>query len=145
MKDKRINAEDVAYWKSSTTSPDTWIDRAKKIIVQAGGIVLADGFGQDNEGRAAYMLAFSFGDERFKIVWPVLPSKSGNGKAARIQAATCLYHDVKARAVSAKVLGFRAAYLTYWLLPDGRTASEAASPELMEAMPKLLMAAINNS
>ena len=140
MKDKKIYGEDVAYWKSSSTSPDTWTDRAKKVITQAGGTVLAEGFGQDNVGRAAYMLAFSFGEERFKIVWPVLASRAGNGKAARIQAATCLYHDVKARAVSAKVLGFRAAYLTYWLLPDGRTASEAASPELMEAMPKLLMA-----
>jgi hypothetical protein len=99
---------------------------------------LAEGFGSDNSGRAAYMLAFKFSDEHFKAVWPVLPTKGGNERAARIQAVTMLYHDVKARAVAAKVLGIRAAFFSYLLLPDGRTAAEVATPELVDAMPKLL-------
>lgn len=130
-------AEEVNYWKTSRTSPDTWLEKAKREIARAGGKVLAEGFGSDND-RAAYMLAFEFTGERFKAIWPVLPSKSGDDRAARIQAATMLYHDVKARAVSAKVLGIRAAFFSYLLLPDGRTAAEVATPELVEAMPKLL-------
>lgn len=132
-------AEEVNYWRSSRTSPDIWLEKAKREIARAGGEVLGEGFGSDNAGRAAYMLVFEFSGERFKAVWPVLPSKSNDGRAARIQAATMLYHDVKARAVSAKVLGVRAAFFSYLLLPDGRTAAEASTPELMEAMPKLLM------
>ena len=85
------------------------------------------------------MLAFSFGDERFKAVWPVLTSKSGNECSARVQAATLLYHDVKAKSVMAKVLGFRAAFFSYLMLPDGRTMVEMATPELVGAFPKLLM------
>lgn len=50
-----------------------------------------------------------------------------------------LYHDVKAKSISAKVLGTRAAFFSYLMLPDGRTAAEASTPELLEAMPKLLM------
>ena len=133
-----IYAEDVNYWKTSRTSPEAWLEKAKREVVKAGGQVLAEGFGSDGE-RAAYMLAFSFGDERFKAVWPVLTSKSGNERSARVQAATLLYHDVKAKSVMAKVLGFRAAFFSYLMLPDGRTMVEMATPELVRAFPKLLM------
>ena len=133
-----LYAEDVNYWKTSRTSPDVWLAKAKREVVKAGGQVLAEGFGSDGE-RAAYMLAFDFGDERFKAVWPVLSSKSGNERAARIQAATLLYHDVKAKSVTAKILGFRAAFFSYLMLPNGRTAAEMATPDLVEAFPKLLM------
>lgn len=74
----------------------------------------------------------------FKLMWPVLPSREGNVKAARIQAATMLYHDVKAKVVTAKVLGTRAAFFQYLLLPDGRSASEATTPELANQIPQLL-------
>ena len=135
-----IYAEDVNYWKTSRTSPGVWLEKAKREVVRAGGRVLAEGFGSDGE-QAAYMLAFSFGDERFKAVWPVLPSKSANERGARIQAATLLYHDVKAKSITAKVLGFRAAFFSYLLSPDGRTMAEMAMPELMGAFPRLLMEA----
>ena len=99
---------------------------------------MAEGFGRETQaGRSAFMLAFKIDDEQFKVVWPVLPSKSGNERAARIQAATMLYHDVKARCVSAKVLGPRAAFFNYLVLPDGRTTVEAASPELVDMLPAL--------
>ena len=131
-------AEDINYWQTGTSAADTWLDKAKKEIKAAGGKIGNEAFGRDEAGRAAYMLDFSFGAEHFRVVWPVLPSKSNNERAAKIQAATMLYHDVKAKAVSAKVHGARAAFFQYLLLPDGRAASAAADPELTQVWPKLL-------
>ena len=134
-------AEEVGhYWKTSRSSPDVWVERAKQQIEKLGGTVLMEGFGNEPAtGRAAFALAFEIGEDRFKLVWPVLPSKTDDARAAKIQAATMLYHDVKAKSISAKVLGARAAFFTYLMLPDGRTAAEVSTPELLEAMPKLLM------
>jgi len=132
-------AEGANYWKTSKTSPDTWMGRAKQQIEDLGGTVLAEGFGSEPAtGRAAFMLAFEIGGDRFKIVWPCLPSKDGNERAARIQAATMLYRDVKAKCISATVLGTRAAFFSFLMLPDGRTATEVAIPELVNAWPRLL-------
>lgn len=134
-----VYAEDVGnYWQTSRTSPDVWLEKAKREIVRAGGKVLGEAFGSEQGGRSAFMLAFRFNGEDFKVIWPVLPSKSGNDRAARIQAGTMLYHDVKARAVSAKVLGLRVAFFSYLMLSDGRTAAQIAMPELLEAFPKML-------
>lgn len=133
-------ADDLNYWKTSQVSTDSWIDKAKAEIRAAGGLVTGSAFG-DSGGRAAYLLDFTFGADRFRVVWPVLPTRSGkevDQRAARVQACTMLYHDVKAKAVSAKVHGFRAAYVQYLMLGDGRTAAEAATPELSDLMPKLL-------
>jgi len=136
-------AEEVNYWKTSRTSPDRWIEKAKAEIARTGGSVLAEAFGSEPQtGRAAYMLAFELGGDRFKIMWPVLQSKTGHKSAARIQAATALYHEVKAACVKAKFLGARAAFFAYWLLPDGRAASEMSAPELLEALPKMLASPI---
>jgi len=137
---KTLYAEDVGhYWRTSERHPDTWLDMAKKEIAAAGGTVLGMAMGTDEQsGRTAYMLAFTFGQDRFKAVWPALPSRSGNERAARVQAATMLYYDVKARCLSAKVLGTRAAFFNYLLLPDGRTTAEVAVPELSDALPRLL-------
>lgn len=127
--------EDIKhYWETSGSSPDMWIDRAKKLIESIEGIVLAEGFGS-TEGRAAYMMAFRIGDDNFKVVWPVLPSRSGRTLAAKRQAATLLYHDIKAKAMTASVLGSRVAFFSYMVLPDGRAAGELARPELSQAFP----------
>lgn len=135
-----LYAEDVNYWRTGTSAPDTWIDRAKKEIIAAGGKIGNEAFGRDEQGRAAYLLEFSFGGERFRAVWPVLKSRAGNERAARIQAATFLYHEIKARCMAAKVLGTRASFFNYLLLPDGRTAAQVAAPELMMLYPKMLTA-----
>ncbi len=138
-----IYAEDVGnYWKTSTSAPDTWIDKTKAEIRAAGGRVLKDAFG-DQEGRAAFMLEFTFGTDTFRAVWPVLPTrKPADARAARVQAATMLYHDVKSKCVSAKVHGKRAAFFQYAVLPDGRTAAQVAAPELVEAYPRLLLTGV---
>ena len=134
-----IYAEEVGhYWKTGTSSPDHWIDKAIRQIDEVGGKVLAEGYGSNRQGQAAFMLGFEMEGERFKLVWPVLESKSGNVAAARRQAATMLYHDVKAKAMTARVLGFKAAFFSYRILPSGQTAAEASTPELQDAFPKLL-------
>lgn len=133
-------AEDIGhYWKTSTSAPDVWIDKAKTEIRAAGGKVLSEAFGSDAEGRAAFMLAFSFGSEQFRAVCPVLPTRRAqDARAARVQAATMLYHDIKAKAVAAKVHGVRAAFFQYLALPDGRTMAQVSTPELAVTYPKLL-------
>ena len=130
-------AEDIGhYWKTSKSSPDKWIDQAKSQIEQLGGEVLAEAFGSSG-GKEAYMLAFEIEGSRFKVVWPVLPSKVGNHGAARRQAATMLFHDIKAKSISAAVKGADVSFLEYKLLPDGRVASEVAAPELANSFPLL--------
>lgn len=128
-------AEDIGhYWQTGKSAPDTWLDKTRKIIESVGGSVVAEGFGSV-EGKAAYMMAFKIGDDSFKVVWPVLPSRTGKPAAAKVQAATLLYHDIKAKAMTASVLGAQIAFFSYMMLPDGRVASELARPELSEAFP----------
>ena len=112
--------------------------RRKKQIVKLGGKIKGDGYGSDDQGKAAYMLLFEIEGERFKVVWPVLQSKGKNEKAAMRQAATMLYHDVKAKCLSALVWGPRAAFFQYLLLPNGVTAAELSTPELLEFVPEVL-------
>lgn len=131
-------AEDINYWKTGTSSPDTWLDKAIAEIRGAGGKVIGRAFGEDmTTGRSAYMVQFTLEGENFKLVWPVLPTRGGNGRAAQIQAATMLYHDTKARCISAKVLGGKAAFFNFLQLPDGRNASEVATPELINHLPAM--------
>ena len=132
-------AEKLNYWKTSQSSPDTWIDRAEKQIQKLGGKVYGHAFGtMPDTMKSAYMLTFEIEGERFKIIWPVLPSKTNNEKAAKRQAATFLFHDVKARCLSATVIGVRTAFFSYLLLPDGMTAAQHSLDEINELFPKML-------
>lgn len=136
---KAIYAEDVNYWKTGERrSPDKWIELAAIQIENLGGKVGGNAFGTNDDGRSAYMIAFQFDGEAFKIVWPVLPTRRPNDiYAARVQAATMLYHHVKGMCIASVILGKRAAFFTHLMLPDGRTASQVANSELIEAMPDL--------
>jgi hypothetical protein len=131
-------AEDIGhYWQTGSSPPDTWIDKAKKVIQDMGGQITADGFGSAG-GRAAFMLQFKIKENLYKVVWPVLPSSTGKDASAKRQAATLLYHDVKAKAMTASVLGAEVAFFQYMALPDGRVVTELARPELADAFPKLI-------
>ena len=137
-------AEDIGhYWQTGTSSPDTWIEKAKRLIEEVGGTITADAYGA-MENRAAFMIAFNIGEDRFKVVFPVLESRTRGrdaaraGVAAKRQAATMLYHDIKAKCMVASVMGTKAAFFSYLMLPDGRTASEVATPELAQNFPLLL-------
>lgn len=133
-------AEDVNYWKTSQSGSDTWIMRAVSEIEDAGGQILGEAFGS-SMGRSAFMLTFQIGEDVFRVVFPVLPTKTEketDRRAARVQAATLLYHDVKAKCLTARILGVRSAFFSYLVLPGGKTAAEATEPELLERLPLLL-------
>jgi len=130
-------AESLNFWKSGKSSPDVWIERTKRQIKELGGSNIHEGFGSDG-GKAAFMIGFIMQGEQFKIVWPVVPSRSKNERAERVQAATMLYHYVKSVALYSVIVGPRAAFFSHLLLSDGRTASQVATPELANALPKLL-------
>lgn len=128
-------AEDIGhYWKTSQSSPDSWIEKTGKLIRSVEGEVLSEAYGAA-VGQAAFMLAFRIGSDDFKVVWPVLRSRTGNSGAAKRQAATLLYHDIKAKCMTASVLGAKVAFFSYLMLPDGRVANELASPELSKVFP----------
>lgn len=143
-----IYAEDINYWQTSSSAPDKWMEKTAQLITNLGGVVLQEGFGSEPQtGRAAYMMMFKIGDDTFKIIWPVLNSKTGNAIAAKRQAATMLYHDTKAKCLSTVILGARAAFFSYLVLPDGRTTTQASVSELqnipdMLATPQLVVGEI---
>lgn len=134
-----IYAEDINYWKTGKTSPDGWIDKAKNQIVKLGGKILSEGFGSQ-DGRSAYMLGFEIEGNRFRSIWAVLPTRiESDARAAKIQAATMLYHDIKSKCISSTVKGPRAAFFEYLMLSDGRTAIEASDVELLAGIPEMLL------
>lgn len=130
-------AEDINYWKSGKSTPDTWLDKCENIIEQLGGTVHLRAKGK-MEDREAFLMEFSFGDERFRILFPVLPQKKDDPKAAQRQAATLLYHDVKARSLRASIFGNKPAFFDFLILEDGRTVSQLNTPEINNYIPKLL-------
>lgn len=125
------------YFKTSRKDPGTWIDKCVDEIEEAGGKVnmFAKGF---QDGRKAYCLEFTLNNEPFRAVWPVLPCNDGNETAADRQAATMMYHDIKARAMKAKIFGLQTAFFEFKLLDDGRTAAMLSNKELQDYQPKLL-------
>ena len=129
--------EDINYWQTSRSSSDSWIDKTSKQIQKSNGSVLAEAFGKDASGVSAFMFVFEIEGDRFKIVWPILPSKTNNERAAKIQAATMLYHDVKAKCISATVLGVRVAFFSYLLLSDGRTTTDFETDEIRPMLDNL--------
>lgn len=139
MVDSKIYAEDVNYFRTSKSGADTWLERAKAEIKRVGGQVVGSGsFTEDISGRAGFMLAFRLDDDDFTVKWPVLQSKTNQHRAARVQAATALYHEIKNACVKLRFLGARSAFLPYLMLPDGRTAAEVTSSQLLEALPAIV-------
>ena len=124
------------FWRTSSTSPDKWLDNTVKLIKGHGGKVLQCLTGQDYEtGKSAFLLLFQFGDDIFRVSWPVLPTRTKDERSAKIQAATLLHHCVKSKLMESKILGTRTAFFSYMMLPDGRTASEAAAPQIADIFP----------
>ena len=133
-------AERCNYWKTSKSSPDVWLEKTLGLIEQKGGEVIASGFGNEHmTGRAAFMVRFVLDNETFKIIWPVLPSETGDTFSARRQAATMLYHDVKAKCVACDALGPRVAFFSWVEMPDGRPAFQLSGAELIAETPRLFL------
>ena len=131
MTDKII-IENLPYWKTSKSSPDTWIERTVKLILDFNGELINQAQGMDyRSGSAAFLIIFKLQGDTFKIVFPVLePKKQSDMRAAKVQAATILYHDVKSRLISAEILGARNVFFGNLLLKNGVTAAELENPEL---------------
>lgn len=94
-------------------------------------------------GHKAFLMEFTFGEDKFRALWPVLSTEyeyNDNDKASKRQAATLLYHDVKARSLRCAIFGARNAFFDFLLLEDGRTTAQLSSPELIDRMPKFLEA-----
>lgn len=90
------------------------------------------------------MLSFDLDGIPHRIVWPVLPvrprkSKADLKRAARIQAATYIFHDVKAKCMIAKIMGVGAAFASFQLLPSGDTVAERGFRRLSVRLPSSLM------
>lgn len=120
------------------------MDKTIKILKEYGAVFTGRAHGHDMiTGQEAYMMQFSLDGDNYKIVWPVLtPKQEKDGNAARRQAATMLYHDIKARLMYATVHDIRNAFLPMLLVTDasGRLLAmgEVATPELMDRIPKML-------
>lgn len=132
-------ADELNYFKTSTQAPDTWIEKARKELVAVGGKITGEAFGMDGDGKAAFMVAFQLDGDDYKIVFPVLePRNPKDQLAAKRQAATMLYHDIKARCVLVKVFGARHQFTQFLLMPNGQTVGQAVNEDLT-ALPRLLM------
>lgn len=133
-------AEDIRYWKTSQSSPDTWLERISRLIEDLGGNVLSHAFGKDpGSGKSAYMFIFEIENDQFKIIQPILPTYSGKDElAAKRQAVTIMYHDIKAKCVNVLIKGARTVFFEYLMLPNGQVASQISSPDLIKHMPKYL-------
>lgn len=146
MQDNKVYAEDINYWQTSQMSPDAWIEKAKREIIGIGGKILGEAFGADAEGKSGFILAFKIADDQFEIRWAVLPTRTqGKDRQARVQAATLLYHDVKHKAVMAKVKGARASFVEYLMLPDGQNVGQAVADktEFFQIAPHLMIGSGN--
>ena len=132
-------AEDLNYWKTSQTSPDSWSEKTKKQIEALKGKVLGEGFGSNDAGKAAFMVAFEIQGETFKVIWPVVKSLSSNERAERIQAATSLYHYIKGVCLYALVVGFRTAFFSHLMLSDGRVANQIANDQISKLIPEMIL------
>jgi len=131
-------AEDVNFWKSSKSNSDTWLDRTEDLITKYDGVILVRAKGMNN-GESAFLVEFKHKKSIFKIVWPILPTKQNEIRAAERQAATLIYHDVKARILRSHIFGFENAFFDFMLLPNGKTVSQMSTVELQDIEPKLLM------
>lgn len=118
-------AEEISYWKTSKASPDDWLDKIRRMINEEGGRIESQMYVAQEE-QAGYILMFNLDGNRYKVAWPVLKTKTNNGLSyARVQAVTLMYHDIKNRLLSAKILGYRSAFLPFLLVPGGKTVSES--------------------
>lgn len=136
-------AEDVNYWKTGSGGIEAWKKKIRKELEEVGGIWGSFVFGEqedpeDGESKSVFQIQFILDEDPYRIVWPVLRSKSGNDSAAQRQAITALYHTVKAKCVELKFLGARQAFYSNLVLPDGRTAAQLLPGEVTDRIPKLL-------
>lgn len=133
-------AEQANYFGTSQRAADTWLKIAEKELVTVGGRVLRKA-AVEEESHAAFMIEFLLDGDTFRMVYPVMECRKKtpqNFDKAKVQAATFLYHSVKARALDIKILGARVAFGS-WLLVDGkRSVADVVRNGSGAALPKML-------
>lgn len=137
-------AHDMNYWQTSKSPAGAWIDKSIDLIEKHGGHVLMSAKGNHMESTA-YCIEFTFNDEKFKAVWPVLESKYTNEeKACERQAATMLYHDIKARCMKLAIFGARYTFFDMILLEDGRIAGQLSNDEIINHSAQFLLTHVDS-
>ena len=132
-------AKSLPYWKTGRTSPEEWVRKACVEIERAEGTIDLCLPSAYQHGRMAHVIQFSLNGDSFRLMWPVAEHEPTDTVAALRQAATMLYHDVKSRCVAARVFGARWAFQAELMLPDGRTAGQLGTPELIEVLPPVAL------
>lgn len=124
--------DELPYWKTSKSSADSWVAKTIELLKKLGAKNISEAFASSG-GVSSFVIVFHAGDEMFRVVWPVLRVRQPeNQTAARIQAATLMYHDCKAKAVAAKALGLRTAFIGQLVLPNNCTVQESAQPMIAQ-------------
>lgn len=121
-------AEDSNYWKTGEAGPDTIRRRIEAQVEKLGGTTRLFARGTDEEGRSAFLFEFAIEGDRYRVMWPVLPTRGRpDASAQERQAMSFVYHEVKARALAAAILGTRASFAPYLLLGSGATVGQHLS------------------
>lgn len=121
-----IDGKEVGhYWKTSRSSAGSWIDKAEDLISSIGANVRSSSkLGATDEEPACYMIAWHYDAKDYMVTWPILPHDEADRLAAERQAATFLYHEIKAAIVRKKVIGSTRAFAPWLVLPDGRNVQD---------------------
>lgn len=138
MSEELPYGEDVPYWKTGRTDPSTIIAGVVSMIEDYGGTVTQELQGRVGS-RAGFLIEFFLEGDDYRVAWPVLESKKGAGTeriAAMRQAATFIKHDVKAKLLSASVIGVKAAFSPYLITEQGVTVMEHLSQGISD-VPRL--------
>jgi len=123
-------AEDLPYWKTGK-SAERAITEAKNAIENNKGKITSEGFFV-RDGQGLYFLEFTMDGDSFRFVEPVMKSRSGNDRSAKIQAAASLKHSIKARVNEAQRHGARRAFMSALLLPNGETLDQQSNDMLVK-------------
>ncbi|MEM7551121.1 MAG: hypothetical protein AAF363_15665 [Bacteroidota bacterium] len=127
-------AENMPYWKTSSSGIENWLDKTEKLITEYGGDVNTRIAGKSN-GKEAIMFGFTLESDRYKILWPILPTKKDSDRnAAARQAATMIYHDTKARVNRLKIFTPRVVFSDWLLLNNGKTLAETNTIGIPDAL-----------
>jgi len=127
-KKKKLYAEDLPYWRTGTKYNQA-IDEAVNALNKYGAEISMNGqFSID--GVKVIAIQFKLDGDEYRLVERIiLPRKrSGtNDRAAEIQAAAALKHNVKSRLNQYLRNGARNAFMSALILPNGRVAHEESN------------------
>lgn len=131
--------EDIGhYWRTSKKDAGYWLNSVRDMIVSIPGCKVLKKVDYEENDQNFFLVEFTVGLDWFKIIYPVLPVRQlKDREAARVQAVTLMFHEVKSRMMLIKIFGIHYAFLNYLVADNGKTVSQMAVPELAK-LPILL-------